>query len=48
VIALCLSRSSSADEPPARKNDDFSLYVTNEGGISLPADYREKFLQLGT
>ena len=28
--------------------DDFSPYVTKDGGISLPTDYREKFLHLGT
>jgi cytochrome c len=28
--------------------DDFSPYVTKDGGISLPLDYREKFLHMGT
>ncbi len=32
----------------APKADDFSPYVTKDGGISLPLDYREKFLHLGT
>ena len=48
MIAVGLSQPSHADDPPATKADDFSPYVTKEGGISLPADYREKFLHLGT
>jgi hypothetical protein len=48
MIALGLSHPSPADDPPAAKADEFSPYVTKEGGISLPADYREKFLHLGT
>jgi len=37
-----------ADDPPAPKADDFSPYVTKDGGITLPLDYREKFVHLGT
>src|SRR5262245_16324219 len=44
MIALGSSRQSPADDPPASPADDFSPYVTGEGGISLPTDYREKFL----
>ena len=49
MIALgCSSHPSPVDDPPAPKADDLSSYVTKEGDISLPADYREKFLHLGT
>jgi hypothetical protein len=49
MIALgCSYHPSPVDDPPTLKADDFSPYVTKEGGISLPADYREKFLHLGT
>ena len=48
MIAVGLLQPSHADDPPATKADDFSPYVTKEGGILLPADYREKFLHLGT
>ena len=48
MIALSLLPSSRADDPPAANPDEFSPYVTKEGGISLPSDYREKFLHLGT
>jgi len=41
--------ASPADNAPgAPGTDDFSPYVTKDGGISLPLDYREKFLHLGT
>ena len=48
LVAVGLSNASPAGDPPAAKADDFSPYVTKEGGISLPADYREKFVHLGT
>jgi len=35
-------------DPLGPKADGFSPYVTKDGGISLPLDYREKFLHLGT
>src|SRR5215475_6668143 len=47
-VAVGLSNPLPADDPPAPKADDFSPYVTKEGGISLPTDYRDKFLHLGT
>ena len=48
LISLCSSHLSSADDSSASKSEGFSPYVTKDGGISLPADYREKFLHLGT
>src|SRR5262249_43587002 len=57
MIAVGCSHSSPADNaaaspvanaPGSPGADDFSPYVTKDGGISLPADYREKFLHLGT
>jgi hypothetical protein len=48
TIAIGLSNLLTADEPPAPKSDDFSPYVTKDGAISLPPDYREKFMHLGT
>src|SRR4051794_10175581 len=48
LVAVGLSNRSAADDPPAPKADDFSPYVTKDGGISLPLDYRERFLHLGT
>ena len=37
-----------SDAPPARKADSFSPYVTKDGGISRPTNYRETFLHLGS
>jgi hypothetical protein len=37
-----------SDAPPARKADNFSPYVTKDGGISRPTNYRETFLHLGS
>jgi hypothetical protein len=48
MITLGLSHSSPADDSSASKAGEFSPYVTKDGAISLPADYREKFLHLGT
>jgi cytochrome c len=48
MITLGLSHPSPADGSSASKAGEFSPYVTKEGGISLPADYRETFLHLGT
>src|SRR5215471_17338955 len=48
MIALGLSHPSPADDSSASKASGFSPYVTKDGGISLPTDYREKFLHLGT
>jgi cytochrome c len=47
-VAFGASSPSPADDPPASKADSFSPYVTKDGGISLPVDYREKFVHLGT
>jgi hypothetical protein len=43
TIAAGLSNPLAAHDPPAPKADDFSPYVTKDGGISLPLDYGEKF-----
>ncbi len=43
LVAVGLSNPLPADDPPPSKADDFSPYVTKDGGISLPVDYREKF-----
>jgi cytochrome c len=48
IIFLGYSHPSPADEPSASKAGGYSPYVTKEGGISLPAHYRETFLHLGT
>jgi hypothetical protein len=48
TVALGSSRPSPADDSSASEAEGFSPYVTKDGGISLPADYREKFLHLGT
>ena len=37
-----------SDAPPARNADSFSPYVTKDGGISRPTNYRETFLHLGS
>lgn len=49
VAALCIhtARPAQADDPPGT-GENFSQYVTKDGGISLPLDYREKFMHLGT
>jgi len=36
------------DDPPAGAADDFSPYVTKDGDISLPKNYRDIFLHLGS
>ena len=48
LVVAGSSRPTRAEDPPAPKAEDFSPYVTKGGGISLPADYREKFVHLGT
>src|SRR6516225_8938258 len=48
LVTVGVSNPLPADDPPAPKADDFSPYVTKDGGISLPVDYREKFVHLGT
>jgi hypothetical protein len=48
VIMTLTPGASLPAGDPARTDSGFSPYVTEEGGISLPTDYREKFLHLGT
>jgi cytochrome c len=48
VIAAHASYRSCAADPPAGAEKSFSPFVTKEGAISLPADYRETFQHLGT
>ena len=48
AIASGASHPSRAEEPPARAADDFSPFVTKDGGISRPTDYRDTFEHLGT
>src|SRR6516162_9016093 len=47
-VAVGVPNPLAGHAPPAPKADDFSPYVTKDGGISLPLDYREKFLHLGS
>lgn len=42
------SRLVQADEPNTPKANTFSPYVTKNGAISRPTDYRENFMHLGT
>jgi hypothetical protein len=48
TIAIGVSKLFSADESAAPKSDNFSPYVAEDGAISLPEDYRNKFQHLGT
>ena len=48
MIALGLSHPSPADDSSASKASGFSPYVTKDGAISRPTDYRETFLHLGS
>ena len=48
TITVGMSNRLPADDPPDSKADNFSKYVNKDGAISLPVDYREKFLHLGT
>ena len=48
VAATYSLGASGPDDPPARDAGDFSPYVTKDGGISRPTDYRETFLHLST
>ena len=48
LLAVALSSPVPAQNPPAPKGDDFSPYVVKDGRISLPPDYRGKFLHLGS
>ena len=48
AIAMGVSNLFPADEAAVPESDNFSPYVAKDGGISLPADYRNKFEHLGT
>jgi Cytochrome P460 len=48
AIASRVSNMSSAADPPTGSQKSFSPFVTKDGAISLPADYRETFQHLGT
>src|SRR5215469_1784353 len=48
VAATIALGSSGRDAPPARAADNFSPYVTKDGGISRPTDYRDTFEYLGS
>jgi hypothetical protein len=48
VAILVVPDVAHPADPPARARSDFSPYVTKDGSISLPSDYREKFMHLGT
>ena len=47
-IALAASHPLRPDDPPAQAADGFSPYVTKDGGISRPTDYRDTFEYLGS
>jgi hypothetical protein len=48
TLAPGASHPSRSDDPPARAGGDFSPYVTKDGGITRPTDYRDTFQYLGT
>jgi hypothetical protein len=48
MIPLGAAMPSRPDDPPASKAGDFSPYVTKDGGITRPTDYRDTFEFLGT
>jgi cytochrome c len=48
MVDLSVSHQSPADDQPASKADEFSPYVAKDGAISLPLDFRDNFLHLGT
>src|SRR6516225_2541768 len=48
LVTVGLSNPLPADDPPAPKADNFSPYVTKDGGISRPTDYRDTFEYLGS
>ena len=48
VAATLAPGVSLPADSPARAGSDFSPYVSKEGAISLPADYRAKFMHLGS
>ena len=48
IAATIALGSSGRDDPPARAAGNFSPYVTKDGGISRPTDYRDTFEYLGS
>ncbi len=48
TIAFFGVNLARSEEPAARKAEGFSPYVSNEGAISLPKDYRETFVHMGS
>src|SRR6185437_2799059 len=48
ITATIALGSSGRDDPPARAAGNFSPYVTKDGGIRRPTDYRDTFQYLGT
>ena len=48
IAATIALGSSGRDDPLTRPADNFSPYVTKDGGISRPTNYRETFLHLGS
>ena len=48
TIAPGASNPPRPDDPPDLAADNFSPYVSKDGGISRPTDYRETFTYLGT
>src|SRR5215470_14570670 len=48
VAAMVVPGVSRSDDPPTRAAGNFSPYVTKDGGISRPIDYRDTFEYLGS
>jgi Cytochrome P460 len=48
MVPLGAANPSPPDDPPASKADNFSPYVTKDGGITRPTDYRDTFEYLGS
>src|SRR4051794_17013347 len=48
IVIPVASQSAPPKETSAGSESEFSPYVSKDGAISRPADYREKFLHLGT
>jgi cytochrome c len=48
IVVPIVSHSAPPNDTSAGSGSDFSPYVSKDGAISRPTDYREKFLHLGT
>ena len=48
LVATVAIGAAGPDDPPARAAGEFSPYVTKDGGITRPTDYRDTFEFLGT